>query len=201
MRTEAPALLPIFRSQQQGELLARLLLDPERESTVTELAAAVGAPKQTVQGEVERLVVAGILRDRRQGRNRLVRANVEHSAFGPLSQLVMQTFGPQGVVAEEFGAVRGVERVVIFGSWAARFLGEPGPPARDIDVLVVGKTSRMAVFEAADRAQRRIGIEVNPESASVSQWENPRDWALLVEIQNRPFVEVFTRRAASAATA
>lgn len=38
MRSEAPPLLPIFRSRHQAELLALLYLQPEREFSLTELA-------------------------------------------------------------------------------------------------------------------------------------------------------------------
>lgn len=186
--------MPVFRSQHQGKLLARLLLNPSREYTVTELARELGTPKQTVQGEVQRLVSADILLDRRQGRNRLVSANPDHPAIAPLTQLALITFGPHEIVAEEFGAVPGVERVVIFGSWAARYAGAPGPPAHHLDVLAIGETSRMDVFEAANRAQRRIGIEVNPERCRPEQWDNPGDWTLLIELKNRPFITVYPKQ-------
>src|SRR5665647_2664121 len=38
MRSEAPALMPIFRSQHQAALLAWLLLHPDDEYTLTDLA-------------------------------------------------------------------------------------------------------------------------------------------------------------------
>ena len=44
MRTEAPALMPILRSQPQAELLTLLLLDPENEYSITELSVKLGAP-------------------------------------------------------------------------------------------------------------------------------------------------------------
>jgi predicted nucleotidyltransferase len=199
MRTAPPPLLPIFRSRHQGELLARLLLNPNLEYTVAELARDLGLPKQTIQGEIQRLVNADVLRDRRQGRNRLVSANPNHPAITPLTQLALMTFGPHDIIADEFGSVAGVERVLIFGSWAARYLGQPGPPPHDIDVLVIGDTSRMDVFDAADRAQQRIGTEVNPERCTAVQWANPGDWDLLVEIKRRPHVTVFPRRGEVAA--
>ncbi|MFV8142171.1 ArsR family transcriptional regulator [Mycolicibacterium senegalense] len=195
MRTEAPSLMPIFRSQHQGQLLSVLLTSPSREYTVTELATALAAPKQTVQAEVQRLVDAGILRDRRQGRNRLVSANPDHPAIAPLTQLALITFGPREVIAEEFGSVPGADLVLIYGSWAARYAGQPGPPAHDIDVLVVGETTKMAIFDAADRAQRRLGIEVNPERCTPQQWADP-DWTLLTEIKNRPYLIVCQRAVA-----
>ena len=43
-RQPAPSLLPILRSQQQGEILALLLGDPDLELSLTEIAARTGAP-------------------------------------------------------------------------------------------------------------------------------------------------------------
>jgi len=37
MRSSAPALLPVFRSQLQADILAALLLNPGREYSLTEL--------------------------------------------------------------------------------------------------------------------------------------------------------------------
>lgn len=191
MRTGAPALLPIFRSQHQGQLLAQLLLNPDHEYTVTDLARALGVSKQTAQQEVERLVTAHVLRDRRQGRNRLISANPNHPAYAPLTQLALLTFGPHTIIAEEFGGLPDVQQVLIFGSWAARYTGHPGPPPNDIDVLVIGQQTRTDLFDAADRAQRRIGTPINPEQATPAQWAQPAESPLLTEIKQRPYVQVY----------
>ena len=58
-----------------------------------------------------------MLTGRAVGRSRLLRANTSHRAFEPLARLLLVTFGPHVVVAEEFAALPGVEQVVIFGSW------------------------------------------------------------------------------------
>jgi predicted transcriptional regulator len=71
MRTDAPALLPILRSQVQAGLLALMTyLNPEQESTVTEAALRVGASLRAVHHEIGRLVQADLLTDRRHGNNR-----------------------------------------------------------------------------------------------------------------------------------
>src|SRR5665811_2064615 len=67
MRSEAPALMPIFRSQHQAALLAWLLLHPEHEYTLTELATKLDVPLTTLQREAQRLVGAGLLQDRTLG--------------------------------------------------------------------------------------------------------------------------------------
>lgn len=73
-------MIPVFRSQHQAELLMWLLLHPEQEFGVTEMAARLGVPLSTLHREVIRLDEAGLLRSRTQGRNRLIRANVDHPA-------------------------------------------------------------------------------------------------------------------------
>src|SRR5665647_3753066 len=134
MRSEAPALVPIFRSRHQAALLAWLLLHPDDEYTLTDLAKRLGVPLTTLQREAQRLVEAGILRDRTLGRARLLRANLSNRAAAPLTELLQVTFGPQTVTGEEFD-VAGAEAVLIYGSWAERYHGTPGPPANDVDVL------------------------------------------------------------------
>jgi predicted nucleotidyltransferase len=189
--------MPIFRSRHQAELLTQLLLNPNTEFTLSELAKSLDVPLTTVQREVQRLVDVQLIRDRKQGRNRLVSANPSNPATAPLTQLVMMSFGPVQVIGEEF-AIEGAEQVIIFGSWAARYAEQPGPPPRDIDVLVVGTAGEFAVFDAADRAQRRIGIEVNPVRCTPAQWADPGDWTLLIEIQQRDYLVVYRREATAA---
>lgn len=55
----SPSLLPLLRSQMQGELLAPVVLHPEREFTLTELADSLGASHTAVLREVDRLVGGG----------------------------------------------------------------------------------------------------------------------------------------------
>ena len=164
----------MFRSQHQAELLTWLYLHPESEFGVSGLAERLGVPLSTLHREVVRLDGAGLIASRTLGRNRLIRANTAHPAAKALAKLLEVTFGPRVVIAEEF-ALPGATQVVLFGSWAARYAGEAGPPPNDIDVLVVGKVDRADVYEAADRVSARLGIEVNPVLRSARQWANPED--------------------------
>lgn len=198
MRTVAPALMPVFRSQNQGAILALLLSDPRVEYNLTQIAGKLGSAehpvaKQSVQKEIDRLVDAGVLTQRYWGRNRLVRANTEHPAVDALTQLALVTFGPHTVIADEFSGLPGVVEVLIFGSWAARYRGETGHTPADIDVLVIGSAGRMATTDAARRAEERLHIPVNAQTCTPDQWREPQTWTLLIEIQQRPYVSVYPR--------
>lgn len=186
MRSEPPALLPIFRSQHQAELLTWLMLHPNQEYSVTNLAKQLKVPLSTLHGEVVRLVESGLIDSRTLGRNRMLRANMAHPASDPLRRLLEVSFGPSVVIGEEFGSV-GADEVMIFGSWAARNSGEAGPPPNDVDVLVVGGVERAAAYRAADAAGVRLGLEVNVVLRTEEQWADASD-PLTAQIRERPYL-------------
>ena len=189
MRSAAPALLPVFRSKLQADILAALLLNPERECSLTDLARRFDAPLSTVHYEVKRLTEAGLLRRRNVGRSAIVQANSGNRLVEPLAELLFRSWGPMQVVADEFAGLDGAERVLIFGSWAARYDQRPGPPPHDLDVLVVGRPRREYVYDAADRAEQRLAMPVNPVIRTADAWRNATD-PLVQQIQSGPFVTV-----------
>ncbi len=161
MRTEAPLLAPIFRSDGQARLLAALLLADD-ELSVTELAEYAGLAYPTAHREVARLLDAGILIERRVGRTRLIRANPASPITAPLREILTVTTGPVVLLGEEFGRLDGIESAFLYGSFAARLLGVEGQAPNDIDVMVVGAPDVEAVYEACTRVEAAVHRPVNP---------------------------------------
>lgn len=186
----SPSLLPLLRSRMQGELLALVLLHPEREYSITELAEACGVTPTAVLREVERLVGGGILEDRRVGRSRLVRARTDTPLYRPLSDVIAVTFGPMSLLAEALSGLAGVREAYIYGSWAARYSGEPGPPPGDVDVLVVGSPDPDELFDLAEAASRRLGREVNVHRISPEAWAADTADPFLTSVRERPLARL-----------
>ncbi|MEU8624315.1 ArsR family transcriptional regulator [Streptomyces sp. NPDC048669] len=186
----SPGLLPILRSRMQGELLALVLLHPEREYSITELADDIGVTPTTVLREVDRLTGGGILSDRRVGRSRLVKARTDTPLYRPLSDLMAVSFGPMPLLTDALVGFEGVHRAYVYGSWAARYNGEPGPPPADVDVLIVGDPDADALFDLAEEASRRLGREVNVHRVSVEAWEARTDDPFLTSVRERPLVQL-----------
>jgi DNA-binding transcriptional ArsR family regulator len=188
MRSNAPALLPILRSQHLAEVLTLLLLHPDAEYSLSEAASELGLPLTTVQREVDRLSGAHLIRERRVGRARLVSADPGSRYTRPLTELVTLAFGPHLVIAEEFRSLEAIA-VAIYGSWAARYHGIAGHPPRDVDVLVIGEVPRRDLYEAAERAEQRLRLPVNPVVCSRSRWIAASD-PLIQQIRSAPLVWV-----------
>jgi predicted nucleotidyltransferase len=187
-RTDPPPLLPLLRSRLQADLLTLVLLAPGREWTLSELAARVGASVSSAQREVVRAEQTGVIASRRVGRTRLVTA-ANSPLTGPLTELLLRSFGPRQVLAEELAAVDGIEAAYLFGSWAARYAGQEGRPPADLDVLVIGKPDRDALDDAAQRAGERVAREVNVTIRSPQWWREGTD-GFHAEITRRPIVPV-----------
>ena len=188
MQQSPPSLLPIFRSALQGDLLSYLLGEADRGFTVAELARMTSADPSTVSRELTRLVGAGLVRDERVGRTRVLRADQRSMFFPELSGLVAKAFGPARAASAAFAQIPGVTRVVVFGSWAARAAGEPGRAPRDLDVLVVGSPGRIAVHRAADELSERLGLPVQVTFATEAEWRDD-SVGVIQEIRRRPYQE------------
>lgn len=186
----SPSLLPLLRSPLQGDLLALILLHPEREFSLTELARELGASHTAALREVNRLIEAGILSDRRLGRTRMITVRTDIPLTGPLTDLIALSFGPLPLLTEALRGVAGVERAYIYGSWAARYHGEPGPPPVDVDVLIVGAPDPDEVFDIAERTGRRLRREVNIHRVPPTAWEAPTNDPFLLSVRQRPLVEL-----------
>lgn len=178
----------------QGDLLALTYLNPDREYNVTELAEHVNASVKTVAHEVARLVRAGLLTDRRVSTSRLVRSVQDSLLTRPLTDLLAVTYGPLPVLTEALSGVVGVEQAFVYGSWAARYAGEPGPVPGDVDVLVIGDADPDDLDDRARTAETLLRREVNIRRVRRSAWEAGDD-AFIATIRSRPLVELRTNDA------
>jgi hypothetical protein len=191
MRTPSPPLLPLLRSRAQGDLLALLYLHPEREYSLTEAANLIGVSVKTVHTEASRLVAAGFASDSRRGNVRLLRAVTATPVSRPLTDLLAVTYGPLPVLTDLLADFPGVSVAFIYGSWAARYHGEPGPVPQDIDLLVVGTADRDDLDEIARAAQDKLGRPVAIRRISPAAWAAPDpDDPFLASIRQRPLVEI-----------
>jgi DNA-binding transcriptional ArsR family regulator len=186
----APSLLPILRSQQQGEILALLLDDPDLELSLTDISVRTGAPHPSVYREVQRAEQAGLVTSRKVGNTRLVRANTASPYYAGLAEVLTRAFGVPAVLADVLWPVRGIVAAYIYGSWAARHEGQPGQrPVGDIDVLVLGEPDRDRLYAALSAAEERLG---RPVQATIRDpaWLDSGTGAFHDTVTSRPLLEL-----------
>jgi predicted nucleotidyltransferase/biotin operon repressor len=172
----AVALLPMFRSKHQMQILAEVFWGADS-STGAELARRTGIPQQTVAREVARLEQAGVVVTEQVGTAKTIRPASE-LPYGPvLRQLLAYAGGVIPMLASEFGNNPAIEEVFIFGSWAARYRGEPGSPPNDVDVAVVSDS-----LTRFDLAETRLDLE-NESKLSINLFVFEADNERLAELR------------------
>ena len=185
-----PSLLPILRSQQQGELLARLLADPELEASLTDLAAMVHVPVSSVHREIDRAESAGLVVSRKIGNTGLVRANTDSPYYRGLADVLVRAFGPPHVLAGALAGIDGIDAAYIFGSWAARHCGASGNrPVGDIDVLILGSPDRGELYAAISGVEHSLGrpVQITVRAAG---WIKTGTGSFHATVTQRPLVEI-----------
>lgn len=189
MKTSAPTLSPLLRSDAQGLLLADLFLDPSEEHSLSQMANTAGTAVPTAMREVDRLVEAGFALDRRIGNTRLVRANSQHPMFAPIRELVLYSYGPVAVLTPLVREVTGIKKAFIYGSWASRISGHPGMDPGDIDVLLIGEVPSRVRSKIGTQATDIMGREVNVHNLSEKDW-NAASSGFVKTVKARPMIEL-----------
>lgn len=184
-------MFPIFRSDAQLQALAVLYGPTAGELSVSALARRIGEPQATVSREVARLEDFGVVMSRMVGRTRLVFANWDQPWATDLASLLAKTAGLPARIAGVLSGIGGVDEAFIYGSWAARFNGEPGAPPRDVDVVVIGDADVDDVRDACASLEPDAGVEINAVVVERLRWRKPKAADGFVrEVKSRPLVPV-----------
>ena len=186
----APALVPLFRSEQQLRLLSVLFAEATDELPINVLAERAGVAQATASREVARLAEHGLVVTRTLGRNTLAAANWDLPWARELRSILIQTVGVLGRLSDALKSVAGVEEAYVFGSWAARYTGEAGPPPRDVDVLVIGDARLRDVRRACNAVERDLRVEVNPVVVGREEWATDDGNAFVEQIRSQPLVTI-----------
>lgn len=177
------SLLALLFPQVRAEVLRLLFADGSRELHLRELVRQSGLTLGTVQTEIDKLLAAGLLLDRRDGNRRYVRANASHPLFPDLHNLVLKTAGLRDVLTDALDGLDSIRVALVFGSVAAG----TAKADSDVDLLVVGDLGLRALAPRLRPATERLGREINPVVMSPVEFARERATKpLLVDLLAKP---------------
>jgi predicted nucleotidyltransferase len=157
MRMRAPALLPIFRSELQLQLVALLFDQPEREWTTGELMSTLDTTPASLHRELHRLLDAGLITRRAVGRTLLYCAASDSPVFPALRELIGRTIGFEEELRRTLAEFSEIDLALIHGSWASGRVG----PQSDVDVFIVGDAPYRELRTKLHRLGQRLGRRVD----------------------------------------
>ena len=185
MKTKAALSDLLFPNQYRRKVLGLLLMRPEQQIHLRELARVIGAAPGTLKKELDALCEAGLLRAERVGNQVRFCANTAHPVFPELQALIRKTIGLADALRLSLAPLAGrIDAAFIFGSMASG----TESAGSDIDLMVVGDAGFAEVVDATYEAQAALGREINPKVMSASEWQAKKaeSNAFLQDVLNKP---------------
>jgi predicted nucleotidyltransferase len=149
------------------KVLSQLLLHPQQDYHVRELARLTGTAAGTLHKELTRLASQGLLLRKKQGNQVRYQANRDCPVFPELASLMRKTTGAAEVLAEALTPLQPA-LALIFGSVASG----TDSLASDVDVLVITERGFGEVVRALHAAQTELGREINPVVYTPNELQN-----------------------------
>ena len=164
------ALEGLLGSRTRARLLVAFATNPREEYYARQLIQRTRLSETAVRYELSRLTRRGFLTSRKQGQEKLYRANDRHPLFPELKQMVYKTAGLGEVLRQAIETVPGVTAAFIYGSVAKG----TERVTSDIDLFILGTADRPKLGKALREAEDRVGREINLTMMSVDEWRARR---------------------------
>jgi len=150
-------LTDLLFGSYRKKVLSQLLLHPDADYHVRELARLTGTAAGTLHKELARLAAAGLLLRQQQGNQVRYQANQQCPVFAELAGLLRKTTGAAEILTNALVPLK-PELAFLFGSLASG----SETASSDADVLVITDAGFADVVRATHPAQAELGREVNP---------------------------------------
>jgi predicted nucleotidyltransferase len=184
------ASILLGRSKVRHAILALLIDAPERRLHLRAIARAIDTSAGNAARELGRLEDAGLIRRTREGNQVYFQARPGQPLFGAIREIVRQTVGAPRIVRRHLTGLAGIERAVIFGSYARGTVDADS----DVDVLIVGDPDRDDLTERLELAGLEIRRPVNEIVMKADELaaRRARGDKLIESIDAGPVIEVLS---------
>ena len=163
-------LTDVLFGTYRKKVLSLLLLHPDTDYHVRELARQTGTAPGTLHKELAKLAAIGLLLRKTQGNQVRYQANQQCPVFPELAGLLRKTPGAAEILAAALLPLA-PPLALIFGSIASG----TETASSDIDLLIIGDIGFAEVVRATPPAQAELGRDINPVVYSANEFKRRVD--------------------------
>lgn len=168
MGVSMSSMMSFLFSEYRQRVLSLLLLHPEAQYHVREIARLTNTAAGSLHRELSKLAEAKVLIRKESGNQVYYQANTRFLIFKELASILRKTSGIVDVLAQALMPLKEkINVALIFGSVGS---GKENANS-DIDVLVIGDLSFVDVVKAFHPAQAIVRREINPKVYKKTEWK------------------------------
>jgi predicted nucleotidyltransferase len=156
MKLRKTVMIPLG-STITKKILNYFFINPHESLYVNELSRRLDVDKRNLVKKIKELESEGLLKSQSKGNLKLYSIDTSYPLFPEYRRIIMATIGFEEQLSGCLKNIVGIEETYIYGSYAKNTMGSHS----DIDVLVVGSASTVAVQKAIGKLQKDIDREIS----------------------------------------
>ena len=146
-----------LRSAITKKILNYFFINPHESLYVNELSRKLFLDKRNLVKKIKELEEEGILNHQERGNLKLYSINKHYPMYKEFRKIIMSTIGVEGQFRRLLRDIGGIKEAYIYGSYAKDAMDAHS----DIDVLVVGSISAVALQKRIYKLQGDLDREIN----------------------------------------
>jgi predicted nucleotidyltransferase len=159
-----------LKSKIASAVLGYFILHEEAEMYINEMARKFKLDSGNLTRKLAEFEKEGILKSRLSGKQKYFSISKSFSLLKEYKQIIQKTIGFEHILKESLSDLKGIKKVVLFGSYAEDSLDL----LSDIDLLVVGNHNTIDLQKKIAKIQRNIDREINVLSYGVDEYNKKK---------------------------
>lgn len=178
-----------LKSKISQKVLGYFFLNPAAQLYVNEIASTLGLDKRNLVKKLREFEKEGLLIQHAAGNMKLYAVNKKYPFYREYKKIILSTAGVEEFLRKIMAGVPGILEAYIFGSYARDTMDSHS----DIDILVVGTQSVLALQQKLTALQKELGREINAVNMAPVEYERKKSQKdpFLTGIMGSPKIRIF----------
>lgn len=157
----------LFRSEIAQKVLGYFFLNPQEQLYTNEIAKNLDLDKRNLVKKLKEFEKDGLLRKTARGNMQLYSINDKYPLYNEYRKIILATVGVESSLRKIVAGFPGISEAYIYGSYARNAMDAHS----DIDLLVVGSHSVLALQRKLTTLQKTLGREINAVNMDAKEFE------------------------------
>ncbi len=155
-----------LRSKVVQKLLNFFFIHKDERFYISELSKWIKEEKSNINKQLSKLLLEGILSDEFKGNQHYFFINKDYRFLDEYETIIKKTFGIEAILKDKLSAIKGIDKAIIFGSYASNKMKIDS----DLDLLIVGTYDIKKVSLVLATLQKEWRLEINTVEYSLVEY-------------------------------